>query len=407
MGPIMQGTMYALESGERQRDNTRRQEAFNLDKQRAELGLSEARRAQTQRSELDNLRKEMFYDKVDPSGGGGDGYAPSGPDAQARYDSTTQYPPGTGSTPQYTPKKFGSDSDRLKAITEFGQRAMMSMDMSPEQIMAMSDRIKHAQDEGRMDAVHALVNSGGDINAAKKVFNASGDEEIVGTMPTKVKDHFGERDAYIARIRNKKTGEERIDKIDPYTEAYQLGGIKGAQKLIEDTMVSRRTAVAERRADTADTVAANQSTALIARLDQQDRRLDQGDRHLGIEQQRATAYANRVSNAVNGTGRASVFDTKRLAFLAVHPDDEEGALEYASGRKSVGPADLRLAAERMANSLKDPKTGMSLDANGRKQQADMIYARLIQGIPARPGAPLPAEAAKQVPRRPLKDVLGQ
>ena len=47
-----------------------------------------------------------------------------------------------------------------------------------------------------------------------------------------------------------------------------------------------------------------------------------------------------------GSGRMSVYEQKRQAYLSVNPGDTAGALEYASGRKRLSPADeMKLATQ--------------------------------------------------------------
>ncbi|MBK8200429.1 MAG: hypothetical protein IPK75_18935 [Acidobacteria bacterium] len=87
----------------------------------------------------------------------------------------------------------------------------------------------------------------------------------------------------------------------------------------------------------------------------------------------------------NGGGRQSVFEQKRAAWLAVHPGDEQGALDYSAGRKTMSPADEMKAATQIATnearSLLRPPSG-----NYVKDRADEIV-RGWRGGGAAPAAP--------------------
>jgi hypothetical protein len=55
-----------------------------------------------------------------------------------------------------------------------------------------------------------------------------------------------------------------------------------------------------------------------------------------------------VRGAIGGAGRDFAFDHRQKAYLELHPDDKQGALDFAAGRKVIQPQDLARDAMRAA-----------------------------------------------------------
>ena len=96
------------------------------------------------------------------------------------------------------------------------------------------------------------------------------------------------------------------------------------------------------------------------------------------------------AGAVTSAGsRPSVFEQKRMAWLALHTGDDAGALAYASGASSLNGQEIRLAASRLA----------AAEARGRfpawtPEQIDERAAQIAQNLqggaqPAASGAAIP------------------
>lgn len=265
------------------------------------------------------------------------------------------------------PKK---DVDLRKVATKLYEYDASKGRITPEQIVKFQQLTKSLDDEGLLE-----VAGSDDPEEIKEHFAKKGKLRLApGSEPMQVElndNQFGRRKAWRARLVDASGKDIGWGTLDPMAIAYAQLGAKERVKFDLD----RRTAdAAQRRLDVTEARNDQRHQETLAAL---DLRRDHGDRRLAIDKQRADAYGERVRTAFSGgRGRASVFEQKRLAWLARHPDDEDGALDYASGRKTLGDTDLRLAAERLANSLKDPRTGQPLDARAKKVAADDIFVRL-------------------------------
>jgi hypothetical protein len=59
-------------------------------------------------------------------------------------------------------------------------------------------------------------------------------------------------------------------------------------------------------------------------------------------------FPRGAGSAMGGGHAGGVYEVKRQAYLAVHKGDEQGALEYASGHKSMSDTDVQKAAAQLA-----------------------------------------------------------
>ena len=92
-------------------------------------------------------------------------------------------------------------------------------------------------------------------------------------------------------------------------------------------------------------------------------------------------------------GGNSEFERKRAAWLAIHPQDEQGALDYASGIKHVSDSELwRDAMKQAGEMLKDDTTYLTSAPEARQQQLVGQATRLFNSFKAVPGQPAPAAA---------------
>ena len=110
-------------------------------------------------------------------------------------------------------------------------------------------------------------------------------------------------------------------------------------------------------------------------------------------------------------GRTSVYEQKRQAYLALHPTDAQGALDYASGRKSMSQADIVKAADAQATrdyqaiSLTgpptDPATGKPVDPqtwiNNRAREITGDLTAANNQSAAAPAAAAPSGGGKYTP----------
>lgn len=98
-------------------------------------------------------------------------------------------------------------------------------------------------------------------------------------------------------------------------------------------------------------------------------------------------------------GRASVFQQKQAAWLAVHPNDHQGALSYASGRTVLTDTQrMNMASQIMAREFQGQ---FMIDPARKQQRVQQIYQELMglegggagtmapppTGTPAAPAAP--------------------
>ena len=103
-----------------------------------------------------------------------------------------------------------------------------------------------------------------------------------------------------------------------------------------------------------------------------------------------------------GTGRTSDFETKRQAWLGIHPDDEEGALAFASGHKQLSPAEIRKSASSNAlrsvqtdanNGAPMPKDGWDAEAKRRAAQWEQYLSGAGASPPGGGGGQPPTSSA--------------
>ena len=104
---------------------------------------------------------------------------------------------------------------------------------------------------------------------------------------------------------------------------------------------------------------------------------------------------DQVERGVRGRGREgdSVYERKKKDWLALYPNDQAGALQYAGGKKQMSPADRRLAAERLAT---QQAGNILLDKNLLRQRTEEILdgmrrddeeERNARGNPRSPASP--------------------
>jgi hypothetical protein len=102
-----------------------------------------------------------------------------------------------------------------------------------------------------------------------------------------------------------------------------------------------------------------------------------------------------------GGGRESVFQQKQQAWLATHPNDAQGALDYASGRKALSEGEVTKAALTMAQ--REANANITLRFDQTKYQAFVqerateIAAQLRSGLGAQPGGAEPVPARQPSP----------
>jgi hypothetical protein len=119
-----------------------------------------------------------------------------------------------------------------------------------------------------------------------------------------------------------------------------------------------------------------------------------------IAQQNANANTKRAdTTAANASGKGSLWQTKHDAWMAVHPDDTQGALDYAAGFKRMSDAELRKAAAQIANDLQGGQFG---DPAAKKTEYETQLDLLRKGNEAK-GTP-PA-ATKSTPPQGAVDYL--
>ena len=125
------------------------------------------------------------------------------------------------------------------------------------------------------------------------------------------------------------------------------------------------------------------------------------------------AQGTKVMPLTRGSaGSGGVWKVKHDAWLTSHPDDEQGALEYAAGHRQMNASDLNKTALSMAQ--RDVANDMTLMGKPADQRAQVIqqraaeYSRLLQQgfgttpAPAAPaGAPAAAPAASTVAPKPV------
>jgi hypothetical protein len=339
-----------LAAGTKFREYNEGQDLRDLQLEERELGLDNARRA---RADQDELRRIV-------------------------QDATTQIvnDRSTGGVDERRPREMTPD-ERMDLYEKLGMHSMKTGRMTPDQAMKFHQSMTDAEQEGMFDA-YSEYRRTGDIDTATRMFNKRGKSRVDPNtiMPSKRKDPITgqEYDAYVGRAED-----GSIMTFDPMRAAYETGGRKGFLESQKAQIEGRKVGAAERRND------------LLERRyeDQYDLGLD------AIAARRESAAARAA-----GGGRASVFQQKKDAYLAVNPGDEQGALDYASGRRTLSGREARLAAERMASTMRDSRTNQPLDAAGRRRAADEIYARITEGQADHSGATPPPSPAPRPGARP-------
>lgn len=110
--------------------------------------------------------------------------------------------------------------------------------------------------------------------------------------------------------------------------------------------------------------------------------------------------------------RISVFQQKQAAWLATHPGDQQGALDYASGRRQISPVDVQRMAYQQARAEINGNFNLRFKSqqereaaiNRRQQEIAQVLSgsQPVQQPPQAPQpAPQPAPGNPQDPRRPL------
>jgi len=94
------------------------------------------------------------------------------------------------------------------------------------------------------------------------------------------------------------------------------------------------------------------------------------------------------AGGAGGAGRSSVFQQKQSAWIETHPGDSQGALDYASGRRTMSPADAMKSARSMAGReiSQDPTIIGTKRTAAIEARTQEIYKQL-QGAGAPPAAP--------------------
>jgi hypothetical protein len=113
------------------------------------------------------------------------------------------------------------------------------------------------------------------------------------------------------------------------------------------------------------------------------------------------AVTRSTGSGAGGGGSKSVYQQKLETYRAAYPNDETGALAYASGRKQLGDADLQRAAASILNA-KYPKPLVMNAAEQTKRNA--AYQEILTALRASnnapavgPGAPAPAASPAPAP----------
>lgn len=108
----------------------------------------------------------------------------------------------------------------------------------------------------------------------------------------------------------------------------------------------------------------------------------------------------RLIAGKTGAGQGGVFGFKYNAWLGVHPNDKQGALEYAAGHKQLGEADIdKIAMQQATTSANAMASAGNFDSTGdydtyRKaqyqQNRDLLSHGIGGGTPGAAPAPAPA-----------------
>jgi hypothetical protein len=359
---ITQGMRLGLEMDERKE----RAKDRDITREHARLGLENAQREQNSARERDRYIHEATTQP---------GLVE---DASGNVDAGGRVP------------KEMTLAEQIAYHRRIGEMDFKAGKMSQADFMALPQKLKLYEAEGVLAALDEMERSN-DGEAGIAAFNKLGKHKIKAYQPRTVRDPITGTPVTEFVIR---TQDDKYETLNPLEVAREAGGIKGFKEMQDAHLRARAASTAERRADALELGVVQRGEEAGRRLDQGDRRLSQGDRALSIRE--VWGPGGR-----GGGGGSSVFQQKRSAWLALHPGDDAGALDYASGRRRLGNTDLRLSAERLANSLKDPVTNQPLSTAAKKRAADSIYERLVAA--GREGEPSPGTGEPQPKRRPLSE----
>ncbi|MCC6775624.1 MAG: hypothetical protein IT537_03150 [Hyphomicrobiales bacterium] len=124
-----------------------------------------------------------------------------------------------------------------------------------------------------------------------------------------------------------------------------------------------------------------------------------------------TTITSRAGSTAGGAGRQSVFQQKQAAWLAVHPNDQQGALDYASGRRQMSESEIAKSALSMARGELNANTMMKFRPPAEQtafvqKRAGEIAHQIRSGFGAAPAAPAAAPTAPAAPRPARPAVIG-
>lgn len=91
-----------------------------------------------------------------------------------------------------------------------------------------------------------------------------------------------------------------------------------------------------------------------------------------------------VRRQAGSTGRDPLFETKRQAWLRTNPGDEQGALEFASGRRQATVAELL----RVAQSAAEKRADGEYSPEGRRRVYDETYRAQLKSFGIDPDNPM-------------------
>lgn len=279
----------------------------------------------------------------------------------------------SGKVVSYQPREL-SDDEKMDLYERLGAHALRSGKLTPDKALVFKQQIKDAEEEGMFDAYNTYRQTG-NIEDATRMFNRRGKTRVQPDtiMESERIDPLTRQPykAYVARAEN---GD--IMTFDPLAAARMTGGRKGWLESQKSTIEGRKADAAEKRNQLYEESIMSRERVGMA----------------GVEQRRDAA-----DDRADGVGgRSSVFQQKQSAWLSVHPGDTAGALDYAGGRRVLSPAEARLAAEKMATSMRDSNTNQPLSTSARRAAANQIFSNIMaeQGAHSAP----PTAAAPGTPR---------
>ncbi len=103
---------------------------------------------------------------------------------------------------------------------------------------------------------------------------------------------------------------------------------------------------------------------------------------------KANAAVTRANAFASGAGKGgSVFQQKQAAWMAAHPNDTQGALDYAGGRKKMSPEQINASAYRLAEQENSAKiTPDGPDVVNRRAAEIAAKIAPINSVAAKPDA---------------------